>query len=187
MQDPAHDARSPKRIATRTARTTKAEAPAVPDVLCVDLVLIDGSSYLYRAYPRSTQPDQLRGRTDRGAARCPDDDQQARPRATRSARVAVVFDAPGKTFRDELVRRLQGEPPADARRPAQPGRTDTRRPCRFDGPAAVAGSEGVEADDVIGTLCTRSHGKKGRWPSWCRPETRTSHNSSATRSRSSTR
>lgn len=33
----------------------------------------------------------------------------------RPAYVAFVVDAPGKTFRDDLLRPVQGQPPADAR------------------------------------------------------------------------
>jgi DNA polymerase-1 len=62
---------------------------------------------------------------------------------------ACVFDAKGKTFRDDWFR-LQGPPPADARRPAGPDRAAPRGGEAEGWPLLM--EEGVEADDVIGTL-----------------------------------
>jgi DNA polymerase I len=74
----------------------------------------------------------------------------------RPAHIAIVFDAPGKTFRDDLFAQYK------AHRPAMPG--DLRSQVdplllilRMQG-LPVLRIEGVEADDVIGTLACRAAG-----------------------------
>jgi DNA polymerase-1 len=67
------------------------------------------------------------------------------------ARVAVVFDAPGKTFRDEIF------PEYKATRPPMPDELREQVGPILDAVRAMGlpllQVEGVEADDVIGTLC----------------------------------
>ncbi len=115
------------------------------------LVLVDGSSYLFRAF-HATQRADLRTSAGEptGAImvvlnmlyRLLDD--------YAPEHIAVVFDAPGKTFRDDLYEDYK------ANRPPMP---DDLRPqieplleaIEANGIALVR-VEGVEADDVIGTL-----------------------------------
>ena len=64
-----------------------------------DLVLVDGSSYLYRAFHALPPLTNSRGEPT-GAVLGVVNMLQKLVRETRPARIAVVFDAPGKTFRD---------------------------------------------------------------------------------------
>ena len=74
---------------------------------------------------------------------------------------AVVFDAPGKTFRDEWYPQYKANRDADAGRP---------RPCRSRRCTSCVRAhgwpllmiEGVEADDVIGTLAAQAAGGRHR-------------------------
>ena len=66
-----------------------------------DLVLIDGSSYLYRAYhalPNLTNSQGEPTGTLPGVLNMINKLVREQP----AKRIAVVFDAPGKTFRDEM-------------------------------------------------------------------------------------
>ena len=68
---------------------------------------------------------------------------------------AVVFDAPGKTFRDDVVPAVQGEPRRDARRSRRAQIEPLHELVRAHGwPLLMV--EGVEADDVIGTLAAQA-------------------------------
>ena len=69
--------------------------------------------------------------------------------------IAVVFDAPGRTFRDDARRRVQGRPQGDARAVSCADAADPRG-ARRDAASRVLQIEGVEADDVIATLATRA-------------------------------
>ena len=68
-------------------------------------------------------------------------------------RVAVVFDAPGRTFRDDLFEQYK------AHRPPMPDELRAQVQPLLDAVAAmglpVLRISGVEADDVIGTLAKR--------------------------------
>jgi DNA polymerase-1 len=69
-------------------------------------------------------------------------------------RIAVVFDAPGRTFRDDLFDQYK------AHRPAMPDDLRAQVQPLFDSVAAMGlpllRVVGVEADDVIGTLATQA-------------------------------
>jgi DNA polymerase-1 len=67
----------------------------------VDLVLIDGSSYLYRAYHALPNLTNSAGEPT-GALHGVLSMINKLVREQPSAHFAVVFDAPGKTFRDEI-------------------------------------------------------------------------------------
>ena len=67
--------------------------------------------------------------------------------------MAIVFDAPGDVPR-RPVRRVQGEAPADAGRPARADRAAARGVEALGLPLLRV--TGVEADDVIGTLARRA-------------------------------
>ena len=70
------------------------------------------------------------------------------------AHVAVIFDAPGKTFRDEMFAEYK------AHRPPMPDELRDQVAPILDAIRAMGlpllQIEGVEADDVIGTLCQRA-------------------------------
>ncbi len=118
-----------------------------------DLVLIDGSSYLYRAFhalPPLTGP---RGEPT-GAVYGVLNMLQKFLREYRPARVAVVFDAPGPTFRDELFAQYK------AHRPPMPDDLRAQVDPLLEAVRALGlpllRYSGVEADDVIGTLARRA-------------------------------
>ncbi|HLT91301.1 MAG TPA: DNA polymerase I [Woeseiaceae bacterium] len=114
------------------------------------LVLVDGSSYLYRAYHALPRLTTSRG-DPTGALFGVLNMINKLAREEPSEHFAVVFDAPGKTFRDSLFEEYK------ANRPPMP---DDLSPQVEPLLAAVQAMglpllrvDGVEADDVIGTLC----------------------------------
>jgi DNA polymerase I len=114
-----------------------------------DLVLIDGSSYLYRAFHALPPFSNSRGEPT-GAVFGVLNMLNKFLKDYDPARIAVVFDAPGKTFRDDLFAEYK------AHRPPMPDDLRSQIQPLFD---AVKGlglpilrESGVEADDVIGTL-----------------------------------
>jgi DNA polymerase-1 len=118
-----------------------------------DLVLVDGSSYLYRAFHALPPLTSSRGEPT-GALLGVLNMLVKFMKEQRPARIAVVFDAPGRTFRDALFAEYK------AQRPAMPD--DLRAQIaplfavlRAQGLPLVR-EEGVEADDVIGTLACRA-------------------------------
>jgi DNA polymerase-1 len=117
------------------------------------LVLVDGSSYLYRAF--HALPDlRTRAGEPTGALRGVLSMLRRLVDDGKPDYFAVVFDAPGKTFRDALY------PQYKANRPAMPDDLSLQiRPLhelvRAHGwPLLMI--EGVEADDVIGTLAAQA-------------------------------
>lgn len=120
-----------------------------------DLILVDGSSYLYRAFFASQQAD-LRNSEGfpTGAVRVVTSMLRSLLKQFPQSRVAVVFDAKGKTFRDDKF------PEYKANRPSMPD--DLRLQIEpihqiiaaMGLPLIVV--EGVEADDVIGTLACQA-------------------------------
>ncbi|WP_334135979.1 DNA polymerase I, partial [Tepidimonas sp.] len=117
------------------------------------LVLVDGSSYLYRAYHampdlRAVPGDPSSPAT--GAIRGMVNMVQALRKSYPTEYLAVVFDASGPTFRDALYpdyKAHRAPMPDDLRAQIEP----IHQWVRLSGlPALVV--PGVEADDVIGTL-----------------------------------
>ena len=117
------------------------------------IVLVDGSSYLFRAFhamPSLTTSDGEPTGAIRGVV-----NMLRRLRADYpSEYFAVVFDAPGKTFRDDWY------PEYKANRPPMPDELRTQieplhRVVRALGLPLLC-VPGVEADDVIGTLAERA-------------------------------
>ncbi|KUP03814.1 DNA polymerase I [Stenotrophomonas maltophilia] len=112
------------------------------------LVLIDGSSYLYRAFhalpPLSNAQGEPTGALF-GVVNMLRSTLKERP-----AYVAFVVDAPGKTFRDDLYDQYK------ANRPPMPDelRSQVEPMCRIVEALGISilRVPGVEADDVIGTL-----------------------------------
>lgn len=121
-----------------------------------DLVLIDGSSYLYRAFHALPDLSNSAGEPT-GALHGVLTMINKLVRDTPSGNVAVVFDAPGKTFRDELY--------ADYKANRPPMDEDLRSQIEplLDAIKAMGlpllRIAGVEADDVIGTLCRQAADK----------------------------
>ena len=117
------------------------------------LVLVDGSSYLYRAYHALPALTTSRGEPT-GAIHGVLNMLNKLAREQDTEHFVVVFDAPGKTFRDDLYAEYK------ANRPPMPDDLRSQVEPILD---AIKGMglpllriEGVEADDVIGTLCKRA-------------------------------
>ncbi|WP_353980978.1 DNA polymerase I [Salinicola endophyticus] len=113
------------------------------------IVLVDGSSYLYRAFhalpPLSTSDGQPTGAV-RGVLAMLKSLIKQYPQSP----MAVVFDAKGKTFRDEIYAEYKAHRPPmpDDLRPQVEPLHDCVRALGLP----LLCIEGVEADDVIGTL-----------------------------------
>ncbi|MEY4761883.1 MAG: hypothetical protein RLZZ200_1739 [Pseudomonadota bacterium] len=117
------------------------------------LVLVDGSSYLYRAFHALPPLTNSQGEPT-GAVLGVLNMLQRFSREQPEARVVVVFDAPGKTFRDELFAEYK------AHRPPMPDDLRSQIQPLLDAVQALGlpmlRIPGVEADDVIGTLARRA-------------------------------
>src|SRR5258707_15312293 len=114
-----------------------------------DLLLVDGSSYLYRAFHALPPLSNSRGEPT-GAVHGVLNMLHKLLREYDPERIAVVFDAPGKTFRDELFAEYK------AHRPPMPDDLRSQTQPLFEAVQAlglpILRESGVEADDVIGTL-----------------------------------
>ncbi|ROQ18108.1 MULTISPECIES: DNA polymerase I [Marinimicrobium] len=113
------------------------------------LVLVDGSSYLYRAYHALPPLNNAKGQPT-GAVKGVISMLRRLLKDFPESPVAVVFDAKGKTFRDELFAEYKSQRPPmpdDMRPQVQPIKDIVEA---MGLPLLVI--EGVEADDVIGTL-----------------------------------
>ena len=121
----------------------------------VDLVLIDGSSYLYRAFHALPNLSNSAGEPT-GALHGVLTMINKLVREQPGAHVAVVFDAPGKTFRDEMFADYK------ANRPPMPDDLRSQVEPILDAVRSMGlpllQVQGVEADDVIGTLCGEAAG-----------------------------
>jgi DNA polymerase-1 len=123
------------------------------------LLLVDGSSYLYRAY--HALPD-LRARTGEPTGALHGVINMLRRLATEypSAHRAVVFDAKGKTFRDDLYSEYKAHRPSmpeDLAAQIEPIHAAVRA---LGWPLLMV--DGVEADDVIGTLAKQASARGWR-------------------------
>ena len=116
------------------------------------LILVDGSSYMYRAYHAMPQFTNSRG-DPTGAVYGTTNMLRKLLADYDPAYVAVVFDAKGKTFRDELF------PEYKANRPPMPDELRAQVKPIHDIVRAMGLPllivEGVEADDVIGTVAAQ--------------------------------
>ena len=117
------------------------------------LVLVDGTYYLYRAFHAMPAFSNARGEPT-GALYGVGNMLRRLLADTRPDYVAVVFDARGKTFRDELYAQYK------ANRPSMPEDLSRQIEPVHALVAALGLSRlvvpGVEADDVIGTLSTQA-------------------------------
>ncbi|HMY96724.1 MAG TPA: DNA polymerase I [Pseudomonadales bacterium] len=117
------------------------------------LVLVDGSSYLYRAY-YALPPLSTRDGAPTGAVKGVISMVRKLLKEYPDATVVVVFDAKGKTFRDELFAQYKSHRPpmpTDLAQQIEPIQQIIRA---LGLPLLVV--EGVEADDVIGTLARQA-------------------------------
>ncbi|NBS11990.1 MAG: DNA polymerase I [Gammaproteobacteria bacterium] len=115
------------------------------------LVLVDGSSYLYRAFHALPPLTTSRGQPV-GAIRGVVSMLEKLATQTGAREIGVIFDAPGKTFRDDLFpeyKANRASMPEDLRAQVEPLYAIIRA---LGFPLIVI--PGVEADDVIGTLAT---------------------------------
>jgi DNA polymerase-1 len=114
------------------------------------LVLVDGSSYLYRAYHALPKLTSSRGEPT-GAIHGVLNMINKLAAEESTAHFVVVFDAPGKTFRDEMFAEYK------ANRPPMPDELREQVDPLLEAIPAMGlpllRISGVEADDVIGTLC----------------------------------
>jgi DNA polymerase-1 len=118
-----------------------------------DLVLVDGSSYLYRAFHALPRLSTSRGEPT-GALHGVLTMLAKLVRENPSARIGVVFDAPGRTFRDDLYEEYKANRPPmpEELRPQVEPLVDAVRSMGLP----LLRIDGVEADDVIGTLCRQA-------------------------------
>lgn len=117
------------------------------------LVLVDGSSYLYRAYHALPPLTNSKGQPT-GAVKGVVNMLRRLRKDFPQSPIAVVFDAKGKTFRDDLFAEYK------ANRPSMPDDLRPQVQPIYDVVEAMGLPllviEGVEADDVIGTLANQA-------------------------------
>ncbi|MGJ8525673.1 DNA polymerase I [Halomonadaceae bacterium LMG 33818] len=120
-------------------------------------VFVDGSAYLYRAFhalpPLTTSSGQPTGAV-RGVVSM----LKSLIREYPDSPIAVVFDAKGKTFRDDMYDQYKAHRPPmpdDMREQIEP-----LHACVRALGLPLLSIEGVEADDVIGTLAYQATGMK---------------------------
>ena len=122
-------------------------------------VLVDGSSYLYRAYHAMFKADLRNSAGEStGAIRGVIAMLKRLEKDYPNSQIAVIFDAKGKTFRDDIYSDYKAQRPPmpdDLRSQVQPV-YDIINAMGF--PLLII--DGVEADDVIGTL-TQQATEKG--------------------------
>ncbi|MBR9912606.1 MAG: DNA polymerase I [Gammaproteobacteria bacterium] len=117
------------------------------------LVLVDGSSYLYRAFHALPPLTNSKGKPT-GAVKGVISMLRRLHKDYPDSVVAVVFDAKGKTFRDEIFAEYKAQRPPmpdDLRVQVEPIHAIIRA---MGLPLLVV--DGVEADDVIGTLARQA-------------------------------
>ncbi len=120
------------------------------------LILVDGSSYLYRAFFASQQAD-LRNSAGvpTGAIRVVTSMLKSLIKQYPESPIAVIFDAKGKTFRDEIYSDYKAQRPPmpdDLRSQVDP----IHKIVKAMGMPLII-EDGVEADDVIGTLASQAN------------------------------
>jgi len=119
------------------------------------LILVDGSSYLYRAFFASQQADlRTSDGSPSGAVRLVTSMMRSLVSQYPDSRIAVIFDAKGKTFRDDIYPEYKANRPSmpdDLRSQIEPIHNIIRA---MGMPLIMI--EGVEADDVIGTYAKQA-------------------------------
>lgn len=124
---------------------------------CPPLVLVDGSSYLYRAFHALPPLTNSKGMPTGAVKGVVNMLRRLRKDFSKSP-IAVVFDAKGKTFRDAIYAEYK------ANRPPMPDDLRPQVQPIFDIVEAMGLPllviDGVEADDVIGTLARQATEKQ---------------------------
>lgn len=122
------------------------------------LLLVDGSSYLYRAFHAMAKADLRNSKgMPTGAVRGVVSMLRSLVKEYPESVVAVVFDAKGKTFRDEIYAEYKANRPPmpdDLRSQIEPLHKIIQA---MGFPMLIV--DGVEADDVIGTLARQASDK----------------------------
>ncbi|CBL43787.1 DNA polymerase A [gamma proteobacterium HdN1] len=117
------------------------------------IVLVDGSSYLYRAF-HAMPPLTTSNGQPTGAIKGVLNMLRKLQADVKPLRMAVIFDAKGKTFRDDIF------PEYKAQRPPMPDDLRAQIEPLYDCIRALGlpliSISGVEADDVIGTYCVEA-------------------------------
>ena len=120
------------------------------------IFIIDGSSYLYRAYHAMPPLTTSKGQPT-GAIKGVTNMLMTLKKDSEGSPIIIVFDAKGKTFRNDIYKEYK------ANRPPMP--EDLREQlktlkdiCRAIGFPLIE-IEGVEADDVIATLVRKAKDK----------------------------
>ncbi len=125
----------------------------MPDSATKTLVLVDGSSFLYRAFHALPSLSNSRGEPT-GAVLGVANMLRKLMAAHDTRHIGVVFDAPGRTFRDDLFEQYKAHRPPmpdDLRAQLEPLHAIIRA---LGVPLLI--EAGVEADDVIGTLAVQA-------------------------------
>ena len=117
------------------------------------IVLVDGSSYLYRAFHAMPNLTNSKGESTGAVYGIVNMLRRLRQEHA-DANFSIVFDAPGPTFRDALYSKYK------ANRPPMPEELRSQIMTVHSVIEAlglpILCVEGVEADDVIGTLATQA-------------------------------
>ncbi|MCG9731421.1 DNA polymerase I [Shewanella sp. Isolate13] len=130
----------------------------MPKIADNPLILVDGSSYLYRAYYAPPHLTNSKGEAT-GAVYGVINMLRSLLNQYKPSQMAVVFDAKGKTFRNDMYSEYKAQRPPmpdDLRTQIEP----LHRIIKALGLPLVC-IPGVEADDVIGTIATQAS-KEGR-------------------------
>jgi len=125
------------------------KSPSMPDSKKPPFILVDGSSYLFRAFHGLPPLTNSKGQ-DTGAIYGVVNMLKSLIKQYNPTHMAVIFDAKGKTFRDDIYKEYK------ANRPPMPDELRSQiEPLHAIIKAMglpVIVESGVEADDVIGTL-----------------------------------
>ncbi|ABG38548.1 DNA polymerase I [Paraglaciecola sp. T6c] len=132
------------------SNTDPATTPVIPNN---PFILVDGSSYLFRAFHGMPPLTNSKGQ-DTGAIYGVINMLRSLIKQFSPTHMAVVFDAKGKTFRDDIYKEYK------ANRPSMPEELRSQieplhKIIRAMGLPIIVES-GVEADDVIGTLADQA-------------------------------
>jgi DNA polymerase-1 len=152
-----YGARDPRlrRLAVELLQSPRFVCPSLvaPNIVSKTLLLVDGSSYLYRAFHALPDLRNPQGEPT-GAIHGVLNMLKRLTTDYKADYLACVFDAKGKTFRDELYAEYK------ANRPSMPDDLGAQIGPLKEAIAALGWPlveiEGVEADDVIGTLARQA-------------------------------
>lgn len=147
----------PPTTSASTRNLLKTDIAMTETQIPAPLVLVDGSSYLYRAYHALPPLTNSKGQPT-GAVKGVVNMMRRLRKDYPASQIAVIFDAKGKTFRDDIYADYKANRPPmpdDLRPQVQPIHDIVQA---MGLPLFVI--DGVEADDVIGTLALQATEKK---------------------------